>query len=115
MKSLSSMCKHHRFPFEIIQYAVWLYLPFNLSIRHVEDLFAQRGVIVSYEAIRLWINKFGPKYANKLKRKHGSFADTFFIDEIFMKIDGRQHYLWRVVDQESLPMNTASTLGAVTL
>ena len=109
------MCKHHRFPFEIIQYAVWLYLPFNLSIRDVEDLFAQRGVIVSYEAIRLWINKFGPKYANKLKRKHGSFADTFFIDEIFMKIDCRQHYLWRVVDQESLPMNTASTLGAVTL
>jgi putative transposase len=99
MKSLSSMCKHHRFPPEIIQYAVWLYLRFNLNIRDIEDLFAQRGVIVSYKAIRLWINKFGPKYSNKLKRKHGSFADTFFIDEIFMKIDARQHYLWRAVDQ----------------
>ena len=100
MKTSSSIYKHHRFPPEVIQYAVWLYLRFNLSIRDVEDLLAQRGIIVSYEAIRLWINKFGPKYARKLKRKHGGFGDTFFIDEVFIKIDGVQHYLWRAVDQD---------------
>jgi putative transposase len=100
MKNSSSMYKYHRFPPEIIQYAVWLYLRFNLSIRDVEDLLAQRGIIVSYEAIRLWVNKFGPKYAKKLKRKHGCFGDTFFIDEVFIKIDGKQHYLWRAVDQD---------------
>jgi putative transposase len=94
------MYNHYRFPPEIIQHAVWLYLRFNLSIRDVEDLLAQRGITVSYEAIRLWVNKFGPKYAKKLKRKHGCFGDTFFIDEVFTKIDGKQHYLWRAVDQD---------------
>lgn len=94
------MYKHHRFPPEVIQYAVWLYFRFNLSIRDVEDLLAQRGIIVSYEAIRLWINKFGQKYAKKLKRKHGNFGDTFYIDEVFVKIDGKTHYLWRAVDQD---------------
>jgi putative transposase len=105
------MYKHHRFPPEIIQYAVWLYLRFNLSIRNVEDLLAQRGIIVSYEAIRLWVNKFGPKYAKKLKRKHGCFGDTFFIDEVFTKINGKQNYLSRAVDQESLPHERSECFG----
>jgi len=90
---------------------VWVYFRFNLSIRDVEDLLAQRGIIVSYEAIRLWVNKFGPKYAKKLKRKHGNFGDTFFIDEVFIKIEGRQHYLWRAVDQESLPHELSECFG----
>jgi len=93
--------KRHRFPSEIIQYAVWLYYRFNLSQRDIEDLLAERGINVSYEAIRLWCNKFGPKYANRLKRKHQGYGDTFFIDEVFVKIDGNQHYLWRAVDQDS--------------
>ena len=88
MKNSSNLYKHHRFPPSVIQYAVWVYFRFNLSIRDVEDLLAQRGLIVSYEAIRLWVNKFGPKYAKKLKRKHGNFGDTFYIDEVFIKIDG---------------------------
>jgi len=94
------MYERHCFPPEVIQYSVWLHFRFNLSIRDVEDLLAQRGIIVSYEAIRLWINKFGPMYAKKLKRKHGNFGDTFYIDEVFVKIDGKQHYLWRAVDQD---------------
>jgi putative transposase len=73
------MYKHHRFPPEIIHFAVWLYLRFNFSIRDVEDLLAQRGIIVSYKEIRLWVNKFGPKYAKKLKRKHECFGDTFLL------------------------------------
>lgn len=92
--------KRHRFPSEIIQYAVWLYYRFNLSHRDVEDLLAERGIIVSYEAIRLWCNKFGPQYAQKLKRKSRGFGDTFFLDEVFVKINGKQRYLWRAVDQD---------------
>ena len=94
------MYKRHRFPPEIIQYTVWLYLRFNLSYRDIEDLLAKRGIAVSYEAIRLWCNKFGSKYARRLRRKHQGFGDTFFIDEVFVKIQGKQHYLWRAVDQD---------------
>ncbi|MDH3390053.1 MAG: IS6 family transposase [Gammaproteobacteria bacterium] len=55
---------------------------------------------VTYETIRLWCKKFGPMYANRLKRKHRGYGDTFFIDEVFIRIDGQQHYLWRAVDQD---------------
>ena len=94
------MYKRHRFPREITQYAVWLYYRFNLSCRDIEDLLAERGIAVSYESIRLWCNKFGLKYVRRLKKKHQGFGDTFFIDEVFVKIDGKQHYLWRAVDQD---------------
>ena len=94
------MYKRFRFPAEIIQYAVWLYHRFNLSHRDIEDLLAERGINVSYEAIRLWCNRFGPKFAARLRRKHQGYGDTFFIDEVFVKIGGQQHYLWRAVDQD---------------
>ena len=61
---------------------------------------AERGITVSYESIRLWCNKFGSKFARRLKKKHQGYGDTFFIDEVFVKIDGKQHYLWRAVDQD---------------
>ena len=92
--------KRHRFPPDIISYAVWLYFRFNLSHRDIEDLLAQRGVIVSYESIRLWCIKFGQIYARRLKCRHKGYGDTFYIDEIFVKINGKQQYLWRAVDQE---------------
>jgi len=100
MKSTNSIYKRHRFPPEIIQYAVWLHHRFNLSHRDVEDLLAERDITVSYEAIRLWCNKFGAKYAQRLRRQHQGYGDTFFIDEVFVKIQGEQHYLWRAVDQD---------------
>jgi len=100
MKILTTSYKCHRFPPEIIQYAVWLYYRFNLSHRDIEDLLAERGIQVSYESIRLWCNKFGPQYARRLKRRHQGFGDTFYIDEVFVKINGIQHYLWRAVDQD---------------
>ncbi len=96
----SNIYKRYRFSSVIIQYAVWLYYRFNLSHRDIEDLLAERGINVTYETIRLWCNKFGSKYANRLKRKHRGYGDTFFIDEVFIKIDGKQHYLWRAVDQD---------------
>lgn len=79
---------------------MWAYFRFNLSHRDVEDLLAQRGIVVSYESIRLWCIKFGPKYARRLKRRHQGFGDTFYIDEVFVKIQGVQQYLWRAVDQD---------------
>ena len=92
--------KRHRFPPDIISYAVWLYFRFNLSHRDIEDLLAQRGIIVSYESIRLGCIKFGRIYARRLKRRHQGYGDTFYIDEVFVKINGKQYYLWRAVDQE---------------
>jgi len=95
-----SLYKRHRFLPEIIQYAVWLYYRFNLSHRDIEDLLAERGITISYESIRLWCNKFGSEYARRLKRQHPGYGDTFFINEVFVRIDGKQHYLWRAVDQD---------------
>ena len=92
--------KRHRFPPDIISYAVWLYYRFNLSHRDIEDLLAERGITVSREAIRLWCIKFGVIYSRRLQRKHRGFGDTFYIDEVFIKINGKQHYLWRAVDQD---------------
>jgi transposase-like protein len=60
---------------------------------------AQRGIEVNRESIRLWCNKFGPRYARRLRRAHRGYGDTFFIDEVFVKIQGKQQYLWRAVDQ----------------
>lgn len=84
----SKMYTRHRFPLEIIQYAVWLYHSFSVSHRDIEGVLAQRGIAVSYESIRLWCNKFGTKYAQRLRRKHQGYGDTFFIDEVFVKIQG---------------------------
>jgi putative transposase len=92
--------KRHRFPPDIISYAVWLYYRFNLSHRDIEDLLAERGINVSREAIRLRCIKFGAIYTRRLKRKHGGYGDTFYVDEVFVKINGKQHYLWRAVDQD---------------
>ena len=92
--------KRHRFPPEIISYAVWLYYRFNLSHRDIEDLLAERGITVSREAIRLWWIKFGALYSRRLKRKHRGYGDTFYIDEVFIKIKSKQYYVWRAVDQD---------------
>ena len=96
----ASLYKRHGFPPEIIQHAVWLCHRFNLSTLDVEDLLADRGIALSYGSIRLWCNKFGPRYARRLRRKHQGYGDTFFIDEVFVKIHGKQRYLWRAVDQD---------------
>jgi putative transposase len=97
---MQNLYKRHRFPPSIIKHAVWLYYRFNLSVRDFEDLFAERNINVSCEAIRLWVNKFGPEFTKRLRRRHCGFGDTYFLDEVFVKIGGKQHYLWRAVDQE---------------
>ena len=100
MKNHTPSYRGYRFPPEIISHAVWLYHRFCLSFRDVEDLLAERGIIVSYEAIRLWCLKFGPVYARALKRRQGRLGDTWHLDELFVNIRGQQHYLWRAVDQD---------------
>ncbi len=90
----------YRYPPEIISHAVWLYHRFCLSFRDVEDLLAERGIIVSYETIRLWCGKFGPSYARAVKRRQGALGDTWYLDEVFVTTQGRRQYLWRAVDQD---------------
>jgi putative transposase len=90
----------NRFPSEIISHAVWLYHRFCLSFRDAEDLLAQRGVTVTYETIRQWCRTFGPAYARTLRRRRGQMGDTWYLDELFVNIQGRQQYLWRAVDED---------------
>ena len=100
MKDKKSRYYGHRFPTEIISYAVWLYHQFCLSFRDVEDLLAERGVEVSHESVRQWCNRFGPQYARNLKKHQSRLGDTWHLDEVFIKIRGKQHYLWRAVGQD---------------
>ena len=90
----------YRFPPEVIQQAVWLYLRFSLSFRDVEDLLAERGITVSYETVRRWVNHFGPLIAAALRKRRPKPHTTWHLDEVYLKIDGRIIYLWRAVDAE---------------
>src|ERR687894_743335 len=92
--------KRHRFPPEIIAHAVWLYFRFPLSLRLVEEMLLERGVLVSYETVRRWALKFGPGYARRLRRKTPSRYDIWHLDEVVVTIAGHKHWLWRTVDQD---------------
>ena len=92
--------KNHRFPPQIIARAVWLYFRFPLSLRLVEEMLLERGIVVSYETIRRWAWKFGPAYARQLRRKKPSHRDIWHLDEVVISIGGRKHWLWRAVDQD---------------
>ncbi len=90
----------YRFPPEIIHQSIWLYLRFTLSLRDVEDLLAERGVALSYETVRRWVNHFGPMIAADLRKRRLKPHTTWHLDEVYLKIDGRMVYLWRAVDAE---------------
>ena len=89
----------YRFPEEIISQCVWLYFNFSVSFRDVELMMAFRGVELSYETVRRWCNKFGKSYADQLRRRRAKPGDKWHLDEVFLTINGVQHYLWRAVDQ----------------
>ncbi len=93
-------CKRHRFPPAIIGHAVWLYFRFALSYRDVEELLAERGVVVTYETVRQWCRKFGQVYAHGLRRRRPRPGDKWHLDEVFIAINGATQYLWRAVDQD---------------
>jgi putative transposase len=92
--------KRHRFPPQIIAHAVWLYFRFPLSLRLVEEMLLERGIVVSYESVRRWALKFGPAYARRLRRKTPSRRDIWHLDEVVVTIAGQKHWLWRAVDQD---------------
>jgi putative transposase len=92
--------KRHRFPPDVIRYAVWLYFRFTLSFRDVEELLAERGIEVSYETIRCWTIKFGYRYAENLRAKRPPPSPRWHLDEMVCKVGGRRMYLWRAVDDE---------------
>ncbi len=99
MKTEPSLYHGFRFPAEIISHAVWLYHCFSLSLREVELILAQRGILVSYESIRAWGQRFGRAFANTLKRRRPRPGDKWHLDEVFLRIRGKVHDLWRAVDQ----------------
>ena len=90
----------YRFPPEIIAHVVWLYFRFTLSYRDVEELLAERGVILTYETVRQWCRRFGQTYANALRRRRPRPGDKWHLDEVFIQINGARHSLRRAVDQE---------------
>jgi len=92
--------KRHRFPPDTIRHAVWLYFRFTLSVRDVEELMAQRGILVSRETVRCWVNKFGPLIASNLRRRRARPTGRWHLDEMVVKIAGHRMYLWRAVDDE---------------
>ena len=90
----------YRFPAEIIQHAVWIYLRFTLSYRDVEELLAERGVVVSHETVRRWVIAFGARYARRLRAVRCKPSSDWHLDEMFVSIGGKRMYLWRAVDAE---------------
>src|SRR4051794_23065220 len=84
----------HRFPAEVISYAVWLYFRFPLSLRMVEEMLAARGIIVSHESVRQWARKFGQDFANQIRRRLPAAGDKWHLDEVAIKIAGKKHWLW---------------------
>jgi putative transposase len=100
MKSPPDPHYRHRFPAEIISHAVWLYHVFSLSLRDVELFLAERGIVASYETVRRWCKKFGESFANCLRCRRPRPGDKWHLDEVFIRIQGLPHYLWRAVDQD---------------
>ncbi|WP_343082521.1 IS6 family transposase [Ostreiculturibacter nitratireducens] len=103
------MTKHDPFKWfetspEIIRLAVMLYVRFPLSLRNGEDLLHERGIDVSHEAVRFWWQRFGPMFANEIRKRRikgmKSSRWRWHLDEMFVKINGERHYLWRAVDHE---------------
>ena len=96
----TSIYTRHRSHPDVIRRAVWMYFRFNLSFRDVEELMIERGVEVSYETVRRWVDKFGSTYAKRLRSRSESPSPVWHLDEVYTKINGKMVYLWRAVDDE---------------
>ena len=95
----------HRYPAEIISYAVWLYFRFPLSLRMVEEMLAARGISVTHETIRQWGLKFGREFANRIRRRAPRRGDKWHLDEVVISFAGKKHWLWRAVDQDGFVLD----------
>jgi putative transposase len=105
MSKLPDPHYRHHFPAALISHAVWLYHVFSLSFRDIELLLAERGVIVSYESVRQWCLKFGASFADKVRRWRPRPGDKWHLDEVFIRIKGELHFLWRAVDQDGIVLD----------
>jgi putative transposase len=97
--------RRHRFPPEIIGYAVWLYFRFPLSLRMVEEMLAARGICVSYETVRQWAIKFGETFSGQIRQRAPSRGDKWHLDEVAISIAGQPYWLWRAVDQNGFVLD----------
>ena len=96
----TSIYSRHRFHPDIIRRAIWMYFRFNLSFRDVEELMIERGIDVSYETIRRWVDKFGSTYSKRIRSRSETPSSVWHLDEVYTKIAGKMVYLWRAVDDE---------------
>ena len=99
---------------EVIRLVVMMYVRYPLSLRNVEDLLAQRGIDICHETVRLWWNRFGPMFAAEIRKKRvdAMRAHTHWqwhLDEVYVKINGQMHYLWRAVDHEGEVLESFAT------
>jgi putative transposase len=97
--------RRHRFPPEVISYAVWLYFRFPLSLRMVEEMLAARGTCVTYETVRQWGKKFGKIFADQIRQRAPARGDKGHMDEVAVSIAGEPHWLWRAVDQNGFVLD----------
>jgi putative transposase len=104
-----SLYKGHRYPVEIISHCVWLCHRFPMSLREVKEMMLARGVLVTYESVHQWCRKFGQIFANQLRRRRARPGDKWHLDEVFIKIKGKTHYLWRAVDQDGTVLDILVT------
>ena len=95
-----SIYHRRRFHSDVIKRVIWLYFRFNLSLREIEELMAERGVDVSYETIRRWIDSYGSVFAKRIKSRAQNPSPRWHLDEVYTKINGKMIYLWRAVDDE---------------
>jgi putative transposase len=95
----------HRFPAEVISYAIWLYFRSPLGRRMVEEMLTTRGVEVSHETVRQWAMKFGQSFANQIRRRPPAPGDKWHLDEVVISIAGQKHWLWRAVDQHGIVLD----------
>jgi putative transposase len=95
----------YRFPPEVIAHAVWLYFRFHLSLRDIQDLRAERGLVVSHESIRQWCDTFGPTFAAGLRKRQARPGAKWHCDELLLKIKSKRYWLWRAVDQDGIVLD----------
>jgi putative transposase len=97
--------RRHRFPPEVVGYAVWLYFRFPLSLRMVEEMLAARGICVTYETVRQWGKKFGKAFSVRIRQRAPARGDKWHLDEVVVSIAGEQHWFWRAVDQNGFVLD----------
>jgi putative transposase len=105
MTSEPAIYSGYRFPAEVIRHAVWLHHVFSLSLRDIELILAERGILVTHESIRRWAIRFGAEFAGKLRKRRPRPGETWHMDEVFLRINGELHYLWRAVDEHGVVLD----------